>query len=90
MAVTLILQEGCEFQGPCVPRCECKEGYARDREDNCVPEGECLSEIRRIGASCHPGLDCKKGRDWGVILVIILLGCYSVAKGLIFTFSIRV
>ncbi|EYC29578.1 hypothetical protein Y032_0006g3048 [Ancylostoma ceylanicum] len=34
--------EGCELQGPCVPRCECKEGYARDREDNCVPEGECL------------------------------------------------
>ncbi|EYC29573.1 hypothetical protein Y032_0006g3045 [Ancylostoma ceylanicum] len=33
----------CEFPGPCVPRCECKEGYARDKDDKCVPEEECLS-----------------------------------------------
>ncbi|KAL6740030.1 hypothetical protein Aduo_013420 [Ancylostoma duodenale] len=35
--------EGCEFSGPCVSRCECKEGYARNQEDKCVPEEECLS-----------------------------------------------
>ncbi|KAL6740031.1 hypothetical protein Aduo_013421 [Ancylostoma duodenale] len=35
--------EGCEFSGPCYPRCECKPGYARNPDDECVPEEECLS-----------------------------------------------
>ncbi|RCN50049.1 trypsin Inhibitor like cysteine rich domain protein [Ancylostoma caninum] len=37
--------DGCEFAGPCYPRCECKPGYARNQEDECVPEEECLSDL---------------------------------------------
>ncbi|RCN50048.1 hypothetical protein ANCCAN_03878 [Ancylostoma caninum] len=56
--------DGCEFSGPCVPRCECKQGYARNAENECVLEEECLSvpcddpnEVRKrqgLKDSCRP------------------------------------
>ncbi|XP_045767765.1 zonadhesin-like [Maniola jurtina] len=48
----------CE-PGPCQPGCNCKKGYLRDREGNCIPQEKCPRSLPQCGQNEEP-TDCVK------------------------------